>query len=188
MYRRPGLTPGRGQNIYNCDYSRKPGPGQVCDVDIRSWDPCTVENDFNYHKASPCIFLKLNKVGRLESSESFFSPVSCLHFLLFAVDSNFYTCNMWPNERFRRLTANCGFRNREKNFMNIQEITKWASSISFYENIYRYTDGYPSTTTQRRAFPIKCQKNSKDTLGKSQELDLTRYVRRPQTRTNSRQH
>ncbi|KAK6632157.1 Sodium/potassium-transporting ATPase subunit beta-2 [Polyplax serrata] len=62
VYRRPGLTPGRGQNIYNCDYSRKPGPGQVCDVDIRSWDPCTVENDFNYHKASPCIFLKLNKI------------------------------------------------------------------------------------------------------------------------------
>ncbi|KAI5742566.1 sodium/potassium-transporting ATPase subunit beta-2-like isoform X2 [Diaphorina citri] len=62
VYKRPGLTPGRGQNIYNCDYDRPPGRGQVCDVDVKLFDPCTEENHFNYHKSGPCLFLKLNKV------------------------------------------------------------------------------------------------------------------------------
>lgn len=62
VYRRPGLTPGRGQNIYNCDYDRPPGRGQVCDVDVKNWFPCTSENKFNYHHSGPCVFLKLNKV------------------------------------------------------------------------------------------------------------------------------
>lgn len=62
VYRRPGLTPGRGQNIYNCDYDRPPGRGQVCDVDVKNWFPCTFENNFNYHQSSPCVFIKLNKV------------------------------------------------------------------------------------------------------------------------------
>ncbi|XP_073994939.1 nervana 2 [Rhodnius prolixus] len=62
IYRRPGLTPGRGQNIYNCDYDRPPGKGQVCDVDVKNWLPCNAENDFNYHQSSPCVFIKLNKI------------------------------------------------------------------------------------------------------------------------------
>ncbi|KAL1458521.1 hypothetical protein WDU94_008663 [Cyamophila willieti] len=63
VYKRPGLTPGRGQNIYNCDYDRPPGKGQVCDVDVKLFDPCTEENFFNYHKSGPCLFLKLNKLN-----------------------------------------------------------------------------------------------------------------------------
>ncbi|KAL7740550.1 hypothetical protein ACLKA6_012317 [Drosophila palustris] len=62
VYKTPGLTPGRGQNIYNCDYNQPPPKGQVCDVDIKSWSPCTKENNYSYHKSSPCIFLKLNKI------------------------------------------------------------------------------------------------------------------------------
>uniref|UniRef100_A0A1B6KZH3 Sodium/potassium-transporting ATPase subunit beta n=1 Tax=Graphocephala atropunctata TaxID=36148 RepID=A0A1B6KZH3_9HEMI len=62
VYRRPGLTPGRGQNIYNCDYDRPPGRGQVCDVDVKNWYPCTSENKFNYHHSGPCVFIKLNKI------------------------------------------------------------------------------------------------------------------------------
>lgn len=62
VYKTPGLTPGRGQNIYNCDYNQPPPKGQVCDVDIKTWSPCTKENNYSYHKSSPCIFLKLNKI------------------------------------------------------------------------------------------------------------------------------
>ncbi|XP_016964140.1 sodium/potassium-transporting ATPase subunit beta-2 isoform X2 [Drosophila biarmipes] len=62
VYKVPGLTPGRGQNIYNCDYNQPPPKGQVCDVDIKSWSPCTKENNYSYHKSAPCIFLKLNKI------------------------------------------------------------------------------------------------------------------------------
>lgn len=62
VYKTPGLTPGRGQNIYNCDYNQPPPKGQVCDVDIKAWSPCTKENNYSYHKSSPCIFLKLNKI------------------------------------------------------------------------------------------------------------------------------
>lgn len=62
VYRKPGLTPGRGQNIYNCDYDRPPTKGQVCDVDVKNWAPCVQETNFNYHKSGPCVFLKLNKI------------------------------------------------------------------------------------------------------------------------------
>nr|CAD7462944.1 unnamed protein product [Timema tahoe] len=62
VYRKPGLTPGRGQNIYNCDYDKPPGRGQVCNVDVKNWVPCTQENKFNYHKSAPCVFVKLNKI------------------------------------------------------------------------------------------------------------------------------
>ena len=62
VYKVPGLTPGRGQNIYNCDYNQPPPKGQVCDVDIKNWSPCTKENNYSYHKSSPCVFLKLNKI------------------------------------------------------------------------------------------------------------------------------
>lgn len=58
----PGLTPGRGQNIYNCDYNQPPPAGQVCDVNIQKWEPCTKENTYDYHKSAPCVFLKLNKI------------------------------------------------------------------------------------------------------------------------------
>lgn len=34
----------------------------VCDVDIKQYGPCTLENHYNYHKSAPCIFLKLNKI------------------------------------------------------------------------------------------------------------------------------
>lgn len=62
VYKTPGLTPGRGQNIYNCKYTSPPPPGQVCDVNIKDFDVCTQENNYSYHKSSPCIFLKLNKI------------------------------------------------------------------------------------------------------------------------------
>lgn len=62
MYKTPGLTPGRGQNIYNCKYDSLPPPGQVCDVNIKDFDKCTQENNYSYHKSSPCVFLKLNKI------------------------------------------------------------------------------------------------------------------------------
>lgn len=62
MYKTPGLIPGRGQNIVNCDYTSPPPPGQVCDVDVQNWKPCVQENSYNYHRSAPCIFLKLNKI------------------------------------------------------------------------------------------------------------------------------
>jgi sodium/potassium-transporting ATPase subunit beta len=55
-------VPGSGQNAFNCDYNQLPPPGQVCNVDIKNWAPCTQENNYNYHKSAPCIFLKLNKI------------------------------------------------------------------------------------------------------------------------------
>ncbi|KAJ8726025.1 hypothetical protein PYW07_000723 [Mythimna separata] len=62
VYKKKGQTAGAGQNIYNCDFEKPPPPGKVCDMDIRDLDPCTDENHFSFHKSSPCIFLKLNKI------------------------------------------------------------------------------------------------------------------------------
>lgn len=62
-YKTPGSISGRGQNIYECNYNQRPGRGQVCDVKIEKFGPeCIQENHYSYHKSSPCIFLKLNKI------------------------------------------------------------------------------------------------------------------------------
>lgn len=34
----------------------------MCDVDIREFKKCTQENNYSYHKSSPCVFLKLNRI------------------------------------------------------------------------------------------------------------------------------
>ncbi|KAH9636183.1 hypothetical protein HF086_007135 [Spodoptera exigua] len=62
VYKKKGQTAGAGQNIYNCDFKNLPPPGKVCDVDIRRLEPCIDENHFSFHKSSPCIFLKLNRL------------------------------------------------------------------------------------------------------------------------------
>lgn len=62
VYKTPGLTPGRGANIFNCKYNSPPPPGLVCDVNIKDFGKCSQENNYSYHKSSPCIFLKLNKI------------------------------------------------------------------------------------------------------------------------------
>lgn len=62
VYKTPGVTTGRGQNIFNCKYNQPPPPGKVCDVDIREFKKCTHENNYSYHKSSPCVFIKLNRI------------------------------------------------------------------------------------------------------------------------------
>ncbi|XP_059479860.1 sodium/potassium-transporting ATPase subunit beta-2-like [Neocloeon triangulifer] len=61
-YKKPGLAPNVGQNKVICDYNNPPADGKVCDVPIKDWRPCTTEDGYNYKKAAPCIFLKLNKI------------------------------------------------------------------------------------------------------------------------------
>lgn len=65
VYKKPGLTPGRGQNIATCNYATPPGKGKVCDVDVKAFDMCTEEHRFYFDRQAPCIFLKLNKVRNL---------------------------------------------------------------------------------------------------------------------------
>lgn len=67
VYKKPGLTPGRGQNIATCNYDKPPGKGKVCDVDVKAFDLCTEEHRFHFDRQAPCIFLKLNKVRSSQS-------------------------------------------------------------------------------------------------------------------------
>ncbi|CAH0749310.1 unnamed protein product [Diatraea saccharalis] len=62
VYKKKGQTAGAGANIFDCDFNKLPPPGKVCDVDVRDWEPCIEENHFSFHKSSPCIFLKLNRI------------------------------------------------------------------------------------------------------------------------------
>nr|XP_034840057.1 sodium/potassium-transporting ATPase subunit beta-2-like [Maniola hyperantus] len=61
-YKKKGQTVGAGQNIHNCKFDSLPPPGKICDVDIQGWKPCIEEDHFSFHKSSPCIFLKLNRI------------------------------------------------------------------------------------------------------------------------------
>lgn len=61
-YKRDANKSGAGQNIHNCDFKLPPPAGKVCDVDVSLCSPCVEDNGFAYHKSTPCIFLKLNKI------------------------------------------------------------------------------------------------------------------------------
>lgn len=62
VYKTPGIQTGRGQNIFNCKYNSPPPPGKVCDVNIKDFKKCTQENNYSYHKSSPCVFIKMNRI------------------------------------------------------------------------------------------------------------------------------
>jgi len=53
----------QSSNRMACDPNNHPKDGKVCQVDITSqFGVCTKENQYGYARASPCVFLKLNKV------------------------------------------------------------------------------------------------------------------------------
>lgn len=62
VYKTPGVTTGRGQNIFNCKYNSPPPSGKVCDVNVKDFKKCTQENNYSYHKSSPCVFIKMNRI------------------------------------------------------------------------------------------------------------------------------
>ncbi|XP_050301461.1 sodium/potassium-transporting ATPase subunit beta-2 isoform X2 [Anthonomus grandis grandis] len=45
-----------------CTHSDFPRNDEVCEVEIRDWKECTKDHLYDYHRSSPCIFLKLNKI------------------------------------------------------------------------------------------------------------------------------
>jgi len=49
-------------NNVNCDGQfGKVSSKDVCNVDLRSFGPCTKENFYGYHRGTPCVFLTLEK-------------------------------------------------------------------------------------------------------------------------------
>lgn len=61
-YRNHELLPGGGKNQVPCDFDTKLNPGQVCEVDVKQFTPCTSEQGYSYNKSAPCVFVKLNKI------------------------------------------------------------------------------------------------------------------------------
>lgn len=56
------MEPSTSDNRVKCDFDHPPPEGKVCIVNVEAFFPCTKENSYNYPKAAPCIFLKLNKI------------------------------------------------------------------------------------------------------------------------------
>ncbi|XP_022914204.1 sodium/potassium-transporting ATPase subunit beta-2-like isoform X2 [Onthophagus taurus] len=61
-YYTPGMTEKGTASVRKCSYTQPPQKGHVCDVDVKVWKECNRDQHYNYHKNSPCIFLKLNKI------------------------------------------------------------------------------------------------------------------------------
>lgn len=54
--------PGGGKNQQVCDFDQPPQDGKVCEVNVKNFQPCTMEMGYGFNRSSPCIFIKLNKV------------------------------------------------------------------------------------------------------------------------------
>jgi len=49
-------------NIYKgCNFFNHPPLGKTCDLDLKAFEPCVKERSYGFHKATPCIFLKLKR-------------------------------------------------------------------------------------------------------------------------------
>nr|CAD7447329.1 unnamed protein product [Timema bartmani] len=138
VYRKPGLTPGRGQNIYNCDYDKPPGRGQVCNVDVKNWVPCTQENKFNYHKSAPCVFVKLNKVG-LHT----LSPFHDGH--AHSISFPWWICSLYLLSKVDVHTKS-SFRGVHAPYTCLSEIYNWIPE--FYNDTDRLPDKMPADLKQ----------------------------------------
>lgn len=61
-YKKSATSTSNSDNRVKCNYNQPPEEGRVCHVPVDEWKPCTSDNNFNYQRSAPCIFLKLNKV------------------------------------------------------------------------------------------------------------------------------
>jgi hypothetical protein len=73
------------RNAVNCDYDDLPKPWQVCVPDYTTWFPCTKENNFGFHKASPCVFIRFNKVNIFSTLYSCFYSNVWICFLILEI-------------------------------------------------------------------------------------------------------
>lgn len=62
VYKNKTLLPDQGANQVRCDYNMPPPKDKVCEVSLANMGPCSSEFNYNYPKAQPCVFIKLNKV------------------------------------------------------------------------------------------------------------------------------
>lgn len=63
-YYKPNKISKSGRQMKTCSYNDYPDArfNEVCEVDPRDWGECSKEQYFNYHKNSPCVFIKLNRI------------------------------------------------------------------------------------------------------------------------------
>lgn len=63
-YYQPTKMVKSGSQRKTCSYNDYPDSrlNEVCEVDPRDWGECNKEQYFNYHKNSPCVFIKLNRI------------------------------------------------------------------------------------------------------------------------------
>lgn len=58
----PGKTKKGTASAKTCTYTDYPRQGEVCNFDVTWWGECSKDNKYMFHKSTPCIFLKLNKI------------------------------------------------------------------------------------------------------------------------------
>lgn len=62
MYKNKTLLKDKGINQQRCGYNMPPQKDKVCEVSLANMGPCSSEFNYQYPKAQPCVFIKLNKV------------------------------------------------------------------------------------------------------------------------------
>ncbi|XP_045761568.1 sodium/potassium-transporting ATPase subunit beta-2-like [Maniola jurtina] len=50
------------ENRMACSWSDASAGNKSCDVPLADFYPCNPDNQYNYHRAAPCVFLKLDKL------------------------------------------------------------------------------------------------------------------------------
>lgn len=62
VYKNKTLLPDKGKNQMRCSYNVPAQKDKVCEVNLDNMGPCASEYKYQYPKAQPCVFIKLNKV------------------------------------------------------------------------------------------------------------------------------
>ncbi|KAK9870330.1 hypothetical protein WA026_006415 [Henosepilachna vigintioctopunctata] len=61
-FMRPYIAPVPGNNSIHCSFYRRPIGNEICKVDINLFEDCAPKDLYGYRTASPCVYLKLNKI------------------------------------------------------------------------------------------------------------------------------
>ncbi|XP_044749081.1 sodium/potassium-transporting ATPase subunit beta-1-like isoform X2 [Coccinella septempunctata] len=58
----PYMVPAVGNNSIECSFYRRPIGNEICKINLTMFGDCSPKDLYGYRTASPCIFLKLNKI------------------------------------------------------------------------------------------------------------------------------
>ncbi|KAJ8920631.1 hypothetical protein NQ315_004770 [Exocentrus adspersus] len=136
-----------GTNAVHCDFNSKLGPDKVCVASVEQLGKCNPDRLYGYNTASPCIFLKLNRIYGWEP-QFYTSPVEGM-----PPDLTNHILNITEAERNQIWVSCHGLDEVDKE--NIKGFNYYPRGFAGYYYPYRNTPNYLSPVIAVEVLSVK---------------------------------